>query len=308
MSATDLSRLADRQIRTTMRVEASGVGPGFGTQCHAIPGDMLNYCIYVENATGEVAKEPRITFQMDPRNEYKPESSYLLASRSGNTVRIDVPDKAIKFDGSAITWALKEMATGAASSVYIVFQSKLAQREGFASGVTTLEGSAKVVMASKEELTNTVQTFVSMQPKGVESATISLQFRDIERNKTEWLDEIRGSTSRSAMIQFYVYVVNTGTETLNGKWTLMPPPQITITGPWIAYDQWNPNGKKIEPNSETDLSIPIVGLEPGNLSGRGFIVTARVSPDSPMNQVLRTRASFSSGDKTLMQDLVRLHC
>jgi uncharacterized repeat protein (TIGR01451 family) len=199
-------------INTNKKVQLDG-GAAYSDSTTAQPNDVVNYKIFMENTGNATGRDTKITDTLDSRTTYVPGSSLLKVKVNNEDKYIRMDDKDILFNGKTITWKFDDMAPRPSAAFYLQFQVRVAQKDQFSVGSTTIENCARASFSDVTKNTNCVTVIVNRSQDDVISFSLRKEVTNRTLGDSKWYDRQLASAAPGDRIAYRLIVVNTGNTT-----------------------------------------------------------------------------------------------
>jgi uncharacterized repeat protein (TIGR01451 family)/fimbrial isopeptide formation D2 family protein len=229
-------------INTNKQVQLDG-GPAYSDSANAQPNDTVNFKIFLENTGNGTGQNAQIVDTLDSHLSYVPGSSIVKTKVNNQDVYTDYPDSDIQMNGNTLTWSFGSMAPRPDAALYLQFQAKVANKDAFPIGTTTLHNCATSKFTGVSKDTNCVTIIVTRTQDNVVSFTVRKEVQNSTLGDNRWYDNNPATAAPGDTLAYRLTVVNTGNVTADNV-TLKDilPASVSFVGNTKLYNAQHPDG------------------------------------------------------------------
>jgi uncharacterized repeat protein (TIGR01451 family) len=253
-------------------------GPAYSDSANANPGDVVNFKIFLQNTGNGTGHLAQIIDTLDSRLTYVPNSSLIKTKVNNNDVYTNYSDANIQINGSTFKWSFGDMAPRPDAALYLQFQARVANKDAFQVGTTTIQNCAIGAFAGVNANSNCVNVIVTRKADQVVSFTLRKEVQNSTLGDNRWYDNNPATAAPGDIVSYRLTVVNTGnTAAQNVTLKDILPAGDSFVGNTMLYNAQHPNGLSISGNALVNGGYVFSTLTNGSDNAQTIIFQAKVT-------------------------------
>ncbi|HSI20529.1 MAG TPA: isopeptide-forming domain-containing fimbrial protein [Verrucomicrobiae bacterium] len=290
-------------INTNKRVQLDGGAAYSESVDNAQPNDVVNFKIFMENTGNATGVNPKIVDTLDSHLTYVPNSSIVKTKVNNEDKYTDYPDAQIQKNGQTLTWSFPDMAARPDAALYLQFQARLANKDAFPVGITTIQNCATAKFDGVSKDTNCVIIKVTRSVDEVISFSVKKEVKNLTLD-SKWYDAQTAPAGPGDALAYSLTMVNTGNTTAKNV-TLKDilPAGVTFDGNVMLYNRANPNGVSISGDAIVKGGHVFSEVVNGSDNYQTIVFRAKVTENCSSNMTLVNKAQVIYGGQVKAEDI-----
>ena len=273
------SQVLAQEVNTiiTNLTVGGGQQTNYSTITTAIPGDVINFRVYIQNVGTSSTPKVEVEDTLDSRLKYVAASSRVYTKQDSHDIMYDVKDALIKNEGQMLRWGFGNMPVEPANALYLTYQARLADASAFALGTSKVQNHVVVSFADGRKIVPSVAITVVRYPDPTIRLLLRSEVSNASRGPKQWSgDGEQVSVSPGDTVKYRLIAINEGNVSAKDVFIKdVLPPGMTLAGSCKIYDDNHPDGAEGSNADLTGNGVAISEIPSGNSHSVTVLFTAR---------------------------------